>query len=54
VDSVTGEGNSPSGPYQTIDISTGGSAVNDGTNGTPRTGAETRPANVSVQYCVKY
>lgn len=27
--------------------------ISDGTNGTPRAGTETRPANISVKYCVK-
>jgi hypothetical protein len=31
-----------------------GSPVSDGTNGTPRTGLETRPMNISVNYCIKY
>lgn len=28
--------------------------ASDGTNGTPRIGAETRPANISVKYIIKY
>ena len=28
--------------------------VTDGTNGTPRTGAETRPANIALLPCIKY
>ena len=28
--------------------------ISDGTNGTPRTGTETRPANISVLYCIYY
>lgn len=28
-------------------------AITDGSNGTPRTGTETRPANISVKYCVR-
>jgi microcystin-dependent protein len=28
--------------------------VSDGENGPPRTGAETRPRNVSLMYCIKY
>ena len=28
--------------------------VTDGTNGTPRTGPETRPRNVALMYCIKY
>jgi microcystin-dependent protein len=31
-----------------------GSPTTDGTNGTPRTGAETNPANLGVQYCIAY
>jgi microcystin-dependent protein len=31
-----------------------GNATTDGTNGTPRTGAETRPANISLLPCIKY
>jgi microcystin-dependent protein len=29
-------------------------ALTDGTNGTPRTGDETRPFNAGVKYCIKY
>lgn len=29
-------------------------AVTDGTNGTPRTGDETRPAEIAVLVCIKY
>lgn len=28
--------------------------ITDGTNGTPRTAAETRPRNVAMNYCIKY
>jgi microcystin-dependent protein len=28
--------------------------TNDGTNGTPRTAAETRPANIAMLYCIKF
>jgi Phage Tail Collar Domain len=28
--------------------------ISDGTNGTPRTGAETRPANISHLHCIRY
>jgi microcystin-dependent protein len=28
--------------------------MTDGTNGTPRTAAETRPRNVALMYCIKY
>jgi microcystin-dependent protein len=31
-----------------------GVPISDGTNGTPRTGAETHPANITVKYCIKY
>jgi microcystin-dependent protein len=30
------------------------SLVSDGTNGTPRTAAETRPRNIAMLYCIKY
>ena len=48
----------PNGTIQpTTVIGTGyaniGSPVNDGTNGTPRTGAETRPANISALACIR-
>lgn len=49
------------GAYSTLQIlnsSTGYDLVfnprTDGTNGTPRTGTVTRPANVSVNYCIRY
>ena len=29
-------------------------AVSDGTNGTPRTASETRPANIALLYCIKF
>jgi microcystin-dependent protein len=28
--------------------------INDGANGNPRTGTETRPVNLTVKYCIKY
>tara|TARA_R100001463_G_scaffold29577_1_gene67213 strand:+ start:146 stop:688 length:543 start_codon:yes stop_codon:yes gene_type:complete len=31
-----------------------GNPTSDGTNGTPRTGDETRPFNAGVKYCIKY
>lgn len=31
-----------------------GSPTSDGSNGTPRTGAETRPVNLSMTYCIWY
>ena len=33
---------------------TTGDAVTDGTNGTPRTGSETNPANLAVNFIIKY
>ena len=33
--------------------STTGSPVTDGTNGTPRTGTETRSVNLAMVYCIK-
>jgi len=30
------------------------SPVTDGTNGTPRTGSESRPRNIALMYCIKY
>jgi microcystin-dependent protein len=36
------------------DVATTGGPVSDGTNGTPRTAAETRPRNVALMYCIKY
>lgn len=33
---------------------TTGSPITDGTNGTPRTGPETRPENIAVAYMIKY
>lgn len=31
-----------------------GDPVTDGTNGTPRTASETRPANIALLYCIKF
>jgi microcystin-dependent protein len=31
-----------------------GNPVSDGTNGTPRTASETRPANIALLYCIKF
>jgi microcystin-dependent protein len=31
-----------------------GDPITDGTNGTPRTGSETRPANIALLYCIKF
>lgn len=43
-----------SGGGSLIQSQVSGSPGSDGTNGTPRTGAETRPANLSVLYCIKF
>jgi microcystin-dependent protein len=54
-------GDSPTGNGGVIDGPTGNNsdvfvkgAITDGTNGTPRTASETRPANVALLYCIKY
>jgi microcystin-dependent protein len=31
-----------------------GAVIADGTNGTPRTASETRPANIAMLYCIKF
>jgi hypothetical protein len=31
-----------------------GNPISDGGNGTPRTGTETRPANIALLYCIKF
>lgn len=31
-----------------------GDPITDGTNGTPRTASETRPANIALLYCIKF
>lgn len=47
-----------SGPDNTIVsnsyATSSGGPTNDGSNGTPRTGIETRPANIGVNYCIAY
>jgi microcystin-dependent protein len=46
---------SPSGPnFLDRDLGMIREPSPDGINGTPRTGAETRPVNLTVKYCVKY
>jgi hypothetical protein len=51
-------GNGPSGAFQAGNqvstYATTGLPATDGTNGTPRTGGETRPANIVLKYCIKY
>ncbi len=48
----TGQGR-PTGSGSVFTNGTTGSPVADGTNGTPRTAAETRPTNVAVVYAIK-
>jgi microcystin-dependent protein len=38
---------------QATSVTSTGAPITDGTNGTPRTAAETRPRNVSLLYCIK-
>jgi microcystin-dependent protein len=54
-------GDSPTGNGGIIDGPTGSNsdvfvkgAIADGTNGTPRTASETRPANIALLYCIKF
>jgi hypothetical protein len=42
-----------SGISSTVALSVG-SPISDGTNGTPRTASETRPANIAMLYCIKF
>lgn len=44
-------GGSPAAALSTSGV---GDPVTDSTNGTPRTGAETRPANIALLPCIKY
>jgi microcystin-dependent protein len=56
VGSGTGSGgyaNFSSNSPQAIAASTT-ATVTDGTNGTPRTASETRPANIAMLYCIKF
>lgn len=49
------EGESGSGRVARISIAQAvGNPTTDGTNGTPRTGNETRPAEIAVLVCIKY
>ena len=43
----------PTGSGSNFTAATTGAAVTDGTNGTPRTAAETRPKNLAILYCIK-
>ncbi len=49
-------GNIPStASFQYSSVNNGvGDPVTDGTNGTPRTASETRPANIALLYCIKF
>jgi hypothetical protein len=50
-----GTGFTPSGEYSGPNYSPYvGNPTNDGANGNPRTGPETRPANIAMKYCIKY
>lgn len=51
--SVAGSG-SPGFFNTTMATDPTGSPVTDGTNGTPRTGTETRPANIGVNWFIRY
>jgi microcystin-dependent protein len=42
------------GNNNVLNPSTTTAIVSDGTNGTPRTGSETRPANIALLPCIKY
>jgi microcystin-dependent protein len=43
-----------SGYTNSVSTSTTGNPASNGTHGTPRTAAETRPRNVAMMYCIKY
>lgn len=44
----------PLGNADTVNGANTGPPISDGTNGTPRTAAETRPANIALLYCIKF
>jgi microcystin-dependent protein len=50
---ILGLGNGGTGASGATSYNTG-VPISDGTNGTPRTGSETRPANVGVNYCIAF
>jgi hypothetical protein len=50
--SYTNGGGSPFTQASTTGVQAQG-PISDGSDGTPRVGAETRPANISVQYIIK-
>jgi microcystin-dependent protein len=51
--SIAGAQTGPSA-YTALGVNFVSSPISDGTNGTPRTGSETRPANIAVKYIIKY
>jgi len=55
VDAVAGGAGVPAGgSRQILYTNTGNASVDDGTNGTPRTGTETAPVHLGVNYCIAY
>lgn len=53
-DNQSGSGSSgAAGTSSFRQLTTHGALQADGTNGTPRTGSETRPANISALYCIR-
>ena len=54
-DAYTGDTNRDGGSFSTSATSSAsvGNPITDGTNGTPRTAAETRPRNLAFLYCIK-
>jgi microcystin-dependent protein len=66
-DAMQGHRHTYGAGYNTYNVAGGGSGifgnpstnttndpVSDGTNGTPRTANETRPANIALLYCIKF
>ena len=51
---VSGVGGSSVANSAGLALTDTGLPVTDGTNGTPRTGDETRPAEIAVLVCIKY
>ena len=54
---TTGSGSSPlmrAGVSGAVSSASASTIVTDGTNGTPRVGSETNPANISLLPCIKY
>ena len=55
VDSVAGGAGVPAGASrQIVYTTTGDASIADATNGTPRTGGETAPVHLGVNYCIAY